>query len=109
MYFVFSWFICSPKFLAIFSISTKSFLISISFFPINAMSSTSAYALHILNNKHDFGTAEDTLKLLKSCHKGTRMNCWETVYMQLFHRHDTLNNEQQVSDINPLYEIADTS
>jgi hypothetical protein len=32
---------------------------------------TSAYALHILNNKHYFGTAEEILKLLKSCHKGT--------------------------------------
>jgi len=50
-------------------------------------SPTSAYALHILNNKHDFGTAEETLKLLKSCHKGSRINCWETFYMQLFHQH----------------------
>jgi hypothetical protein len=70
---------------------------------------TSDYALHILNNKHDFGTAEEILTLLKSCHNGTRMNCWETFYMQLFHQNGTLINEQQVSDINPLYEIADTS
>ena len=40
-YFLFSWFICSLNFLAIFSISTKNF-ISISLFPINTMSS--AYA-----------------------------------------------------------------
>jgi len=65
--------------------------------------------LKILNNKHDFGTAEETLKLLKSYHKGTRMNCWETFYMQLLHQHRTLINEQQVSDIIPLHEIADTS
>ena len=53
---------------------------------------TSAYALHILNNKHDYGTADETLKLLKPCHKGPRMNCWETFYMQLFHQHGTLIN-----------------
>ena len=42
IYFVFSWFICSPSFLAALSISTKSCLISISFFPNNTLSS--AYA-----------------------------------------------------------------
>jgi hypothetical protein len=76
---------------------------------IRTNNSTSAYALHILNNKHDFGTAEETLKLLKLCHKGTPLNWWETFYMQLFHQHGTLINEQQVNNINPLYEIADTS
>jgi len=37
-YFVFPWFICSPNFLAVFSISAKSCLISVLFFPINTMS-----------------------------------------------------------------------
>jgi hypothetical protein len=35
----------------------------------------SAYALHKLNNRHEYGTAEETLELLKPCNKGTRMNC----------------------------------
>jgi hypothetical protein len=35
------------------------------------------------------------------------MNCWETLYLQAFHQNHTLINEQQVSDINPLYELAD--
>jgi hypothetical protein len=70
---------------------------------------TCAYALQVLNNKHDYGTAEETLELLKACHKSTRVNCWETFYMQLFHQHGTLVNEQRVYDVNPLYEIADTS
>jgi hypothetical protein len=69
---------------------------------------TSAYALHILNNKHECGTAAET-ELLKPCHKGTCMNCWETFYMEAFHQHKILITEQQVSDINPFYEIADTS
>ena len=42
IYFVFPWFMCSPNFLAMFSISIKRCLISISFFPINIKSS--AYA-----------------------------------------------------------------
>jgi len=31
------------------------------------------------------------------------MNCWEALYMQAFHQHNTLTEEQKVSDINPLY------
>jgi len=34
----------------------------------------SAYALHILQNRHEYGTIADTLRLLKTCQKGTRMN-----------------------------------
>jgi hypothetical protein len=64
--------------------------------------------MHILNNKYDFGTSEETLKILKPCHKGPRMNCWETFYVQLFHQHGTKINEQHLNDINPLYEIADS-
>jgi hypothetical protein len=30
-------------------------------------------------------------------------------YMQIFHQHNLLINEQNISDINPLYEFADTS
>jgi hypothetical protein len=52
---------------------------------------------------------EETLKRIKPWHKGPRMNCWETFYMQLFHQHGTLINEQHVNDVNHLYEIADTS
>jgi hypothetical protein len=76
---------------------------------IRTNNSNSAYALHILNNRHEYGTAEETLVLLKSCQKSTRMNWWETFYIQLFHQHDTLINEQQVYNVNPLYAIANTT
>ena len=69
---------------------------------------TSAYALRTLN-KHDYGTAEESLELLKPYDKGTRMNCWGTFYMQILHQHNMLINEQQVNDINPLWELADTT
>jgi hypothetical protein len=37
---------------------------------IRSNNSTSAYAAHILDNRHEYGTKEDTLKLLKKCQKG---------------------------------------
>ena len=66
----------------------------------------SVYALHILNNRREYGTAAETLQPLKPCHKGTRMNCWEAFYVQTFHQHSILISEQQVNDTNPLYELA---
>jgi hypothetical protein len=44
---------------------------------------TSAHAMHILNNRQKYGTAEETLRLLKACSKGTNMNRWETLYVYL--------------------------
>jgi len=37
------------------------------------------------------------------------MNCWEAVYMQAFYEHNMLIKEQQVNDINPSYNLANTS
>jgi len=37
------------------------------------------------------------------------MNCWETFYMQAFHQHNILINQEQGNDINPMYELANTS
>ena len=45
---------------------------------------TSAYALNILNNRHECGTAEETLELLKSRQKSTRMKGWESFHIPLF-------------------------
>ena len=62
----------------------------------------SAYAMHILQNKHEYGPAKDTLQLLKTCSKGTRMSCWEILYMQTFYNHGILITEQQINEFNPL-------
>jgi len=67
---------------------------------------TSAYAMHILDNRHEFGPAEETLKLFKPCTKGTRMNCWEALFMHMHYKHNILISEQQVTDNNPLFELA---
>ena len=66
----------------------------------------SACATHILENRHEYGTEENTLQLLQTCQKGTRMDCWETLYIQALHQRNTLITKQQVNDINPLFELA---
>ena len=65
-----------------------------------------AYATHILENRHENGTRESTLQLLQACQKGTRMDCWEAFYIQALHQQKILITEQQISDVNPLFELA---
>ena len=69
----------------------------------------SAYALHILQYGLEYGTRADTLQLLKTCQKGTRMSCWEALYMQVFQQHKMLITEQQISEPNSLYELVNTT
>jgi len=73
---------------------------------IRSNNTTSAYATHILNNRHEYGTAENTLKLMHPCRKGQKMNNWENLYIQMYRQLDRLITEQQVNDPNPLYELA---
>ena len=63
---------------------------------------------HVCNTKYIVIYLDDTLLLLKTCRKGTRMNCWETLYMQVFHQNNILITEQQIGGSNPLYELANT-
>jgi len=37
------------------------------------------------------------------------MNCWEALYIQAYHQQKVLITEQQVSDTNPLFELANTT
>ena len=75
---------------------------------IRSNNSTSAYAAHILGNRHEYGIKEDTVKLLKKCQKGKHMDCLEALYMRIFHQKKVLINGQQIGDTNPLFEIAKT-
>ena len=36
------------------------------------------------------------------------MNCWETLYMQVYHQNNILITEQQIGESNPLYKLANT-
>jgi len=73
---------------------------------IRSNNTTSAYTAHILNNRHEYGTAENTLKLIHPCRKGQKMKNWENLYIQMYRQLDRLITEQQVNDPNPLYELA---
>jgi len=73
---------------------------------IKSNKSTSAYATHILENSHVYGTKENTLQLLKACQKVRHMDCWEALYIQVLRQKKVLIDEKQISDANPLFELA---
>ena len=62
--------------------------------------------MHILNNKQEYGTANETIKLLKPCNKSLKMNCWGSFYKQIYRQRNRLITEQLTGDYNPLYEYA---
>jgi hypothetical protein len=66
----------------------------------------SAYALHILDNKHEYGTIDTTLKPLHICRKGRKMNNLENFYVQKLQQEGTLIPEQNAGDENLLYRLA---
>jgi hypothetical protein len=66
----------------------------------------SAYAVHILNYRHEIGTAENTLQLIKPCRKSSKMNYWENMYIQIYRQYGKLIDEQQVYEENPLFKYA---
>ena len=69
-------------------------------------SNTSAYAMHILDNRHEYGTAESTLKLIQPCRKGAHMNSWESLYIHMYRQQGKLITEQQAKEHNSLYNLA---
>jgi len=64
----------------------------------------SAYALHILNNRHEYGPQEETIQMVKACKKGKHMNCLEAMYIQEYHKRSLLVTEQQPFEHNILFE-----
>ena len=76
---------------------------------IKTNNSLPGYAIHILNNRHDYGTPEHSLQLLQTCRKGTIMNCWEALHIQSLQQQQLLIDEQSTNDLNPLYSQATTA
>ena len=62
---------------------------------IKTNNSLSAYALHILNNRHEYGNPKRTIQLLQACRKGKIMNCWEYFYIQVLQQQNLLIEEQK--------------
>ena len=66
----------------------------------------SAYALHMLNNKHEYGNAGQTIQPLKSCTIGNKMNCQESFYIHIFQQQNSLIDEEKVIDLKPICNLA---
>jgi hypothetical protein len=66
----------------------------------------SAYALHILNQQHEYGCLNETLQFLKTCNKGNLMNQWETFYIQQLSHMGKLVSEQQPLEPNLQYALG---
>ena len=64
--------------------------------------------MHILDNRQEFGLAEETLELLKPCSKGSRMDCCDSLFIYLHHKHNILIAEQQANNTNPQFKLAST-
>jgi hypothetical protein len=73
---------------------------------IKNSNAVSASSMHILNNRHEWGTQAATLRLLKQCQKGSAMNIWESLYIQAYGHCNILVAEQNSADQNPLFNLA---
>jgi hypothetical protein len=65
----------------------------------------SAYPLHILNNKHEYGPINNTKTLLKHINKTTLLIPFEQLYIQSYHHHRELIPEQHIGKHNPIYQL----
>jgi hypothetical protein len=66
----------------------------------------SAYALHILQDVHEYGSLKDTMSLLKPIHKTTMLIPYEQLLIQTFHQNGNLIPEQNCGEQNPLFLLA---
>ena len=66
----------------------------------------SAYALHILNNQHEYGPMEKTMTLLKPVKNTSLLTPYELFFIQAFHKSGRLVSEQNPGEPNPLLQMA---
>jgi len=65
----------------------------------------SAYAMHILNNKHEYGPINNTMTLLKHVNKTLLLLPYEKLYIQTYPQHKQLISEQYTGEHNPIYQL----
>jgi hypothetical protein len=66
----------------------------------------SAYAQHILQNRHEYGSITDTMTLHKPIHKMSVLTPYEQLFIQTFHYNGNLITEQGTGEQNPLFQLA---
>jgi hypothetical protein len=62
--------------------------------------------LHILNLQHQNGPVQDTMVLITPAYKNARMKCLESYNIQIYQQRGLWTDEHNVSELNPIYEIA---
>jgi len=66
----------------------------------------SAYALHILNNQHEYGPMEKTMTLLKPIKNTSLLTPYEQFFIQAFHKSGRLVSKQNPGEPNLLLQMA---
>ena len=66
----------------------------------------SAYALHILQNQHEYGQMNSTMTLLKPLNNPSLLLPYEQYYIQSLHEAGRLIPEQSPGETNPLFQMA---
>jgi len=66
----------------------------------------SAYAQHILQNRHEYGSIIDTMTLLKPIHKMSTLTPYEQLFIQTFDYNGNIITEQGTGEQNPLFQLA---
>ena len=65
----------------------------------------SAYALHILNCRHEYGNINNTMTLLKQINTPTLLLPYEQMYIQSFHHNNELIPEQHPNEHNTMFDL----
>jgi hypothetical protein len=66
----------------------------------------SAYALHILNQRHEYGLLEKTATFLKPIPNTSLLTPYETYYIQFLQKDGSLIPKQNPQEPNPLFQLA---
>jgi predicted GIY-YIG superfamily endonuclease len=66
----------------------------------------SAFALHIVDNKHEHGTIEEIMELIKPIRNTRRLIPFELFYIQKHYQQNRLITEQHPGEQNPLIQLA---
>jgi 2-phosphoglycerate kinase len=66
----------------------------------------SAYAQHILHNRHEYGTMAETMTLIKPIQNESMLLSFEQFHIQSLHQKGKLIPEQYPNDPNPLFQLA---
>jgi hypothetical protein len=66
----------------------------------------SAYAQHILDNQHEFGQVQNTMKLIHACNRRNEILHWENLYIQKYSSEGRLIQEKTPHEHNILFTLG---